>query len=130
MTYKLSVPVVITGTFFLVCPAKAEDVPGETTAFVSYCADHFVDCRNEVRSANNINLMTQMGLMKGEHACIFPKTEPPGGRTQTREEAVSDSAAATKAVLTWLNANSATRKPKTMDAINQAIRVLWPANCK
>ncbi len=131
MTRTRGVPALIAGTLLLICPAKAEYAPADTTAFVAYCADHFVDCRNEVRSVDNINRLIQAGVrVDAEHGCTFPLTEPAGGRLRTPEENVHDSTAATNAVLAWLKANSATRKPKTRDAINQAARVLWPANCK
>lgn len=97
-------------------------VPEDTAAFVSHCTDHFDECRSEVVDINNINMMQQIG---GNHACSLPATGA-GDRKARHEYYI----VATNAILDWLKANSASRAPKTFDAISQAMKALWPSECR
>jgi len=74
-----------------------------------------------------LSQLINMGLVSGKRQCTFPQTT--AGATHTRADSVRDSTAATNAIVAWLTANSAKRKPKTEDAIAQAERALWPAGC-
>jgi hypothetical protein len=103
--------------------ADAETAPNDTAAFIAYCNDaNFDVCRLKVVNVNNIMLMRQIGH---NHGCTFPHpSASKAGGTHT------DSIPATKAILDWLRANSASR-PATADlAIAQAMEKLWPENCE
>jgi tetratricopeptide (TPR) repeat protein len=100
---------------------ELQTVPADSAAFVPYCADHFDLCRLTVVDVNNINMMKQMG---GSHGCTFPR---PG--TSGRAAYHAKSIEATKAILDWQKANSASLAPKRDDAIEQAMTALWPSEC-
>jgi hypothetical protein len=108
--------------------AKAEDAPGNTADFVASCASNFEACRLEVLSINNFNKLTKIGIGDGSLGrCTYPETVPSSART--RADVIRDSTTATKAILAWLTVNSAKRNPKTKQAIVQAEKALWPAEC-
>jgi hypothetical protein len=86
--------------------------PADTDAFVASCAADMKDCREAVDDVINYY---QMEMYFGRHGCNIP-----GGNDRT----------GTPTIITWLNANSATRAPKTDDAIAQAMEALWPDLCK
>lgn len=95
--------------------------PADTSGFVAYCAGNFEACRSAILDVNNMNLMYKMGLAKvdGATACTYPH---PGNFHD-------DSVAATKPILDWLKAHVTARRPKTFDAIQQALAALWPSEC-
>ena len=102
--------------------AKAEETaPADTSAFVSYCEDpdHFGICRLAVVAVNNKTLISLIGH---HHGCIIPNEL--GENTRAR------SAVATKAILSYLKTNPASRPSRTDDAILAAISALWPEKCE
>lgn len=106
----------------------AQDAPADTADFVASCVSNFETCRHEVLSINNFNKLTKMGIGDGSLGrCTYPEAATSG--TRTRDDVIKDSTTATKAILAWLTANSAKRNPKTRQAIVQAEKALWPANC-
>jgi hypothetical protein len=113
---------VTAGTVFIIAPAKAETVPADTAAFVSFCTGHFESCRDRLLTIDN---MMRLG-MGGNHKCAFPRTAPTEGGGSTLH---ADSIAATTAILAWLNTNSASRSQETDGAIEQAKQALWPELC-
>ncbi len=107
--------------FVIQAKANAQTVPADTATFVSYCTDaNWETCRVKVVEVNNAQLVNQLF---NKHGCSFPIDKPD-------KQSVHDaSIVATKAILPWLKANSATRAPKTDSAIVQAIAALWPDHC-
>lgn len=101
--------------------ATTPPVPAKTAAFVSYCADHLEDCRLAVRGVDNLQKVKQ--LMNHEHACALPWT------TKIGEEGKAVVRAQTITILDWLKSHAAMARPKTDDAILQAMAALWPAEC-
>src|SRR5579864_4800367 len=84
--------------------ADAQTVPSDTATFVSYCTDaNWESCRLKVVSINNAQLIDQ--LFK-KHGCSFPIDK------MTKQSVHDASIVATKAILPWLRANSATRAPE------------------
>ena len=115
------------GVFFAVSLAEGADqaAPADTASFISSCATNFESCRNAVLDVSNYN---QLLIMGGNHGCGFPHTQStPATRRATLH---SDSIAATKAIIEWLNGNAALRAPKTDAAIAQAMATLWPNLCE
>jgi hypothetical protein len=101
--------------------ADAQTVPADTATFVSYCTDaNWEACRLKVVDVNNAQMINQLF---NKHGCSFPIDEA------TKQSVHDASIVATKAILPWLRANSATRAPKTDSAIVQAIAALWPNKC-
>lgn len=117
------------GFLVIISQARAETVPADktvpadTATFVSYCAASFEACRNQLMSIDNEMMRPEAG---GSHRCSFPRTTSTNGGSTLDV----DSIAATHAILDWLKANSASRAPKTDDAIEQAKKALWPNLCK
>ncbi len=100
----------------------AETVPADSSAFVTYCTDHLEACRSTVVDINNIMMMRQIG---GNHACSLP--DP---KSHNRDEQIAVRRAETKTILVWLKSNSTSRARKTDEAIVQAIKALWPEECR
>lgn len=105
-----------------ISPARADETaPADTSAFISYCEDpgHFDTCRLAVVVVNNRTLIAV--TLNHQHGCLLP-IKP--GEMRTR------SADATKAILSYLKNDAASRPPKTSDAILAAIKALWPEKCE
>ena len=116
------------GPLASVSPARAEEAPRGTTAFVASCATNFEACRQEVLTVQNMNHLAKLGIASSALGrCMFPETT--SGPTATRGDSVRDSTAATKAILAWLNAHSAVRNRDIDHAIVEAELALWPSNC-
>jgi len=96
-------------------------VPANTNAFIPYCTDHFDLCRESVVDVNNFMMIRQLG---GNHGCTFPT---PGDDVAAYH---AESIDATKAILEWLKANTASLAPKKDAAIEQAMAALWPSGCE
>jgi hypothetical protein len=119
-TISRRIGLALCAAFVVLSPAKAEETaPADTAAFISYCEDHFETCRLTVVTINNKTLVNL--LVGNHHGCIFPAK--PGNMR-------ADSAVATKAILAHLKTRTASRAPKTDDAIVAAIKTLWPEKCE
>ena len=93
--------------------------PADTATFISSCATNFEACRNEVVTISNYNQMSQI-TGSAYPGCTFPHVD----------NIHTDSISATNAIINWLNTHSATRAPKTDDAVAQAMKAIWPNLCK
>jgi hypothetical protein len=92
----------------------ANPVPGNAGGFISYCANHFADCKAKVVEADIAVLATKLFAKQGESLCTIPK----GVSTDT----------ATKEILTWLGGRNIAPSMRTDDAIQAAVKDLW--KCK
>jgi hypothetical protein len=93
--------------------------PKDTVTFISSCAANFEACRNEVMTISNYNQIRITG--SAYPGCTFPHTT--GGFH-------ADSIVATNAIIDWLKANKAGLPPKTDDAVERAMKALWPNLCE
>jgi hypothetical protein len=124
MLRVLGASVLSSGILFssIVAEAQNQIVPSDTGAFVTYCAGHLEACRLAVVDVNNDMMMKQMG---GNHGCSLPKPSSADPALRKDERRVW-----TLAILDWLKANSSVRVQKTNDAIAQAMKALWPKECR
>lgn len=118
---------------FITSQTKAENpkVPPDSAAFVSYCDSHLEDCREAVVEVNNRELLKNIHIVGDSQntvahvrVCTLPKA---GGtlderKTLHREQTIT--------IVNWLKTHNAERRPKTSDAILQAMAALWPKECK
>jgi hypothetical protein len=111
-------------SIFLPSPGGADTptVPTDTTAFLSYCDSNLEACRLAVVDVNNIMMMRQMG---GNHGCTLPNPTTTDLAKRKEERRVW-----TVAILDWLKVSGNVRAQNADDAIEQAMKALWPQECK
>ncbi len=92
----------------------ANPVPEKAGAFVTYCAEHFADCKSTVVDADVAVLSTKLFAKKGAQPCALPKGI--GNDTATKE------------ILAWLGNHKDVHAMATEDGIQAAVKALW--HCK
>ena len=136
MTILLRTILLTAGVVFLTSQTRAENpkVPPDSAAFVSYCDSHLEDCREAVVDVNNMELLKNIHIVGNNQStktfahvrvCTLPKA---GATTLAERKALHREQTIT--IVNWLKTHNAERRPKTGDAILQAMAALWPKECK
>ncbi len=108
---------VVVACVFLVLSVSAQagvHVPGETGAFVKFCARNFKSCREEILQEQIVIMAAKAWANSTSDKCWVP-------------DGVDDDTAA-RQILGWLKQHGETAMMKTEDGVETAVRGIW--NCQ